>query len=149
MTLLPAAVLSPSMMKLSGTTMLEDTAARDGLAGGVGPWTAGSSWAGRRRCTASWSSGRSGPASRSTLRPALLAGILSVAELVLDVRAELDRVGAAELLLREADRELGGHRLRDAVDRDGLGATGVTVICRRDVQRPRIQRAVSPGRWCW
>ena len=52
-------------------------------------------------------------------------GVHRVAELVLDVRAELDRVGAAELLLREADGELGGQLAVDLVSDE---ATGLTVI---------------------
>ena len=82
--------------------------------------------------------------SRSTSRPAVLVASMPVAELVQDVRAELDRVGAAELLLREADRELGGQQ--DAVDRrHGRGHRGDRDL-RRDVQRPRVQRGGDPGR---
>ena len=51
----------------------------------------------------------------------VLVGIERVAERVEDVRAKLDRVGAAELLLREADRELWSRS-------PPRWATGVTVI---------------------
>ena len=51
----------------------------------------------------------------------VLVGVRRVAERVEDARAELDRVGAAELLLREADRER-GRAARST------GLTGVTVI---------------------
>ena len=51
----------------------------------------------------------------------VLVGVERLAELVEDARAELERVGAAELLLREADRERGRESR-------STGLTGVTVI---------------------
>ncbi len=123
MTLAPAAVLSPSMMKLSGTVMVEVTVLGVSIPGvpvgaGIGTgvsaelyWTVvvGPFWA--------WP--------RSTARPAFWLAVEAVAERVEDRRAELDRVGAAELLEREADCEL-GRRVPFALSEP---TTGVTEIC--------------------
>ena len=102
MTLTPADVVSPWMMKLSGTVMRGAHRCPE--------WShrsaPGSSWAGRPRCTGRWSSGRSGLAPEH-VEARVLVGIQRLAERVQDVGAELDRVGAAELLQREADRERG------------------------------------------
>ena len=121
MTLCPAAVLSPAMMKLSGTTMLEETVPGMGWPV-VSVWVDGGIVMGRSWATywtvvvgPFWSD------AAEHVEAGALAGVRRVAELVLDAGAELDRVGAAELLLGEADRERGGHRLRDAVDRDRSG----------------------------
>ena len=75
--------------------------------------------------------------SRSTSRPAFLVDVRRLAELVEDARAELDRVGAAELLLGEADRERGREPARRADRRDRERG--------RDVQRPAAQRPAGPG----
>ena len=103
------------MMKLSGTAMLEDT-------------VPGMDWPDVLVVVAGIGMGRSSGGVLHRGRRAVLAlvaehvearaarGVLTVAELVENVRAELDRVGAAELLLREPDRELGGQS-PDAVDR--------------------------------
>ena len=58
-----------------------------------------------------------------------------------DVRAELDRVGAAELLLREADRERG----RESRSRGLTGVTVITGVMLND-QLSSVPRSPS---WCW
>ena len=74
----------------------------------------------------------------------VLIGVDRVAELVVDARAELERVGPAELLLREADLEVGRDLNALAADRHGLGLTGIDRDHRRDTQRPVAEHAGGP-----
>ena len=121
--------MSPWMMKLSGTVMREADRCP-----GVVPRVPGSAWAGRPRCSERWWSGCSDSVPRSDGEARVLVGVECVAERVEDIGAELDRVGAAELLEREADLELGRRSrwsVADRRDRD----------LRRDVERPVVERA--------
>ena len=72
---------------------------------------------------------------RNTLRPALCRCIQPLAESVEDVGAELDRVGAAQLLNREADLK----RVCESVD----GIKRRDRDLRRDVQRPIDENAAQ------
>ena len=67
------------------------------------------------------------PWSRSTARPAFWLVSSCVAERVEDARAELDRVGAAQLL--DAGSRSGTGRGGRHWSLHGLGLSGVTVIC--------------------
>ena len=93
-------------------------------------------WASYRwRCTARWSSDRFAAAHASTLRPAPPDGIQSLAENVEDIGTKLDRIGAAQLLNREADLEC----VRESVDRVNRRDRDL----RRDVERPIDENATQ------
>ena len=97
MPLTPAAVVSPWMRKLSGTVMVELTwpgVAADRCRDRLGQVGRGVVDGGRRAVLILVPQHR---------QARVLVGIERVAERVEDVGAELDRVGAAELLEREAD----------------------------------------------
>ena len=165
MTLAPAAVLSPCDDEAVGHDDARGDRARDGLARWCRSWSTGIVLG--RSAATYWTVvvGPFWPTSRSTSRPALLVASIAVAELVLDVRAELDRVGAAELLLREADRERGGDHLRSPLTVVSVEATGVTVTVGvmfsdqessvaatpvagvGDLERARCRRRSGPPGW--